>query len=114
MLSRFPEGNIAPKARRFNPMSPAKAKAIFNFEGLRKRLGFNQSEMASRMHMSPRTYFSLETDPSAISQRHVMIAQMVSLQEALTRGDKSLADTEALALAAGVVSIGKRPKVKWT
>jgi DNA-binding XRE family transcriptional regulator len=60
-------------------MSPAKAKAIFDFEALRKRLGFNQSEMASKMHMSPRTYFSLETDPEAISPGHVMIAQMVSL-----------------------------------
>lgn len=88
-------------------MSPAKARTIFDFEGLRKRLGFNQPEMAGKMHMSPRTYFSLETDPAAISQRHILIAQMVSLKEALERNDRSLADPEALKLADDVSKIGK-------
>ena len=88
-------------------MSPAKAKSIFDFEGLRKRLGFNQPEMAGKMHMSPRTYFSLESDPTAISQRHILIAQMVSLKEARERNDRSLADADALKIADEVSRIGK-------
>jgi DNA-binding XRE family transcriptional regulator len=72
-------------------MSPEQAKAIFDFEGLRKRLGFNQAEMAHRMSLGSRTYFSLETEPSAISARHIKLAELVGLETAVERGDPSLA-----------------------
>src|ERR1700719_4209680 len=72
-------------------MSPNEAKKIFDFEGLRKRLGFNQAEMAQRMSIGPRTYFSLETEPTAISARHIRLAELVGLEAAVERGDPSLA-----------------------
>jgi DNA-binding XRE family transcriptional regulator len=72
-------------------MSPNEAKTIFDFEGLRKRLGFNQAEMAQRMSIGPRTYFSLETEPTAISARHIRLAELVGLEAAVERGDPSLA-----------------------
>ena len=94
----------------FNSMSPAKAKAIFDFQGLRKRLGFNQPEMASKMHMSPRTYFSLETEPNAMNQRHIMLAQLVSLQEAVAQGDASLAEKGIADLCDKFQKIGRKTR----
>lgn len=81
-------------------MSPQlRARAIYDFAGLRKRLGLNQAEMANRMGLGSRAYFTLEQDPSAINARHIMLAQMVSLKEAVARSDASLADKDAAALA---------------
>lgn len=89
-------------------MSPTKAKAIFDFEGLRKRLGLNQPEMANRMRISPRTYFSLESDPASISQRHVMLAQLVSLREAVAQDDASLAEKEIAELAHAFQKVARK------
>ncbi len=72
-------------------MSPDQAKAIFDFEELRKKLGLNQAEMAQRMSIGPRTYFSLETEPAAINVRHIRLAELVGLEVAVERGDVSLA-----------------------
>jgi DNA-binding XRE family transcriptional regulator len=80
-------------------MSPDQAKAIFDFEGLRKMLGFNQAEMAQRMSIGPRTYFSLETEPSAISARHIKLAELVGLEVAVERSDASLAPSRIGGLA---------------
>ena len=89
-------------------MSPDQAKAIFDFEGLRKKLGFNQAEMAQRMSLGPRTYFSLETEPSAISARHIKLAEMVGLEVAIERSDVSLAPSRIGELARQFADISSR------
>lgn len=66
---------------------------------LRKRIGLTQAEMADRMGLGARAYFTLEQDPASINARHIMLAQMVSLREAVERHDRSLADTAVAALA---------------
>src|SRR5580692_9783109 len=89
-------------------MSPDQAKAIFDFEGLRKRLGFNQAEMAQRMSIGPRTYFSLETEPAAISARHIKLAELVGLEVAVERGDVSLAPKRVSELAHRFADLSNR------
>jgi DNA-binding XRE family transcriptional regulator len=89
-------------------MSPDQAKAIFDFEGLRKKLGFNQAEMAQRMSVGPRTYFSLETDPAAISARHIKLAEIVGLEIAVERGDVSLAPSRIGELARQFADLSNR------
>ena len=74
-------------------------KDTFDLIGMRKRLGFNQTDMAARMGLKPRAYFTLEQKPEAINARHVMLAQMVSLEVAVARKDRSLTDTHAAELA---------------
>lgn len=66
---------------------------------LRKRIGLTQAEMAERMGLGSRAYFTLEQDPASINARHIMLAQMVSLREAVERHDRSLADAAVAALA---------------
>jgi len=94
-------------------MAPSKANETFDFEGLRKRLGLTQPEMAQAMNMSARTYFSLENDPAAIGARHIMLAQMISLKLAVERNDKTLADPVAAELAETFCAIGRPPKRRW-
>ncbi|MCL2717107.1 MAG: hypothetical protein FWD68_21835 [Alphaproteobacteria bacterium] len=74
---------------------------------LRKRLGYNQAEMGSRMGLCSRAYFTLEQDPNSINSRHEMVLLMVSLQEAVERGDRSLADPAVASLAD---SFGRLPR----
>lgn len=89
-------------------MSPDQAKEIFDFEGLRKKLGFNQAEMAQRMSIGPRTYFSLETEPSAISARHIKLAEIVGLEVAIERSDVSLAPSRISELARRFADLSRR------
>ena len=77
----------------------------FDLESLRKRLGFNQSQMAAEMGLSARAYFSLEQDPTSMNQRHIMLAELVSLQSAVERRDPSLAHPTIAKLARDFVSI---------
>lgn len=80
-------------------MSTAKAKTIFDFEALRKKLGFSQAQMAHKMGLGSRAYFTLEQDSGAINERHIMLAQMVSLREAVAQKDYTLARPEIRRLA---------------
>jgi DNA-binding XRE family transcriptional regulator len=73
-------------------MPKIKPVPVFDFISLRKKLGFNQAEMANRMGLGSRAYFKLEQEPDSINVRHIMLARMVSLQEAVMNRDKSLAE----------------------
>jgi len=90
-------------------MPPAKAKTAF-FISLRRKLGFNQAEMASRMGLGARAYFTLEQDPNSINVRHMMLAQMVSLQEAVMNKDRSLAEKAVGDLATAYAQL---PPTAW-
>lgn len=74
-------------------MNAVKPESIFDFEALRRRLGFNQAEMANRMGLGSRTYFTLEQEPDAINVRHIKLAEMVALETAVERQDASLLPT---------------------
>jgi transcriptional regulator with XRE-family HTH domain len=89
-------------------MSATKAKEIFSFAELRKRLGFNQAEMANRMGLGARTYWSLEENPGSINVRHAKLAEMVALELAVERQDASLAPPRVADLARAFAAIGKR------
>lgn len=89
-------------------MSADKAKKIFDFEKLRKKLGFSQAQMAHRMGLGSRAYFTLEQDPEAINDRHIMLAQMVSLREAVNQKDYTLARPEIRRLAFAYVRMAEK------
>lgn len=74
-------------------------RAPFDLMMLRKRIGLTQAEMAAAMGMGSRAYFTLEQAPASINRRHVMLAQMVSLKEAVRQQDPRLADPEIALLA---------------
>jgi DNA-binding XRE family transcriptional regulator len=71
-------------------MNAVKPQTIFGFEELRKRLGLNQAEMANRMGLGSRAYFTLEQEPDAINIRHIKLAEMVALEAAVDRQDPTL------------------------
>ena len=73
-------------------MISRRAKSDFDLISLRKRLGLNQSQMATLMGLGARAYFTLEQEPDSIKPRHMMLARMVSLQEAVMNKDQSLAE----------------------
>jgi len=79
----------------------------FDLVGLRKRLGFNQADMAKQMGMGARAYFTLEQDRVAINKRHVMIAQLVSLKIAVERKDVQLAEPAIAAMARKFCRLGR-------
>src|ERR1700736_3521944 len=66
--------------------------------------------MASRMGLGSRAYFTLEQDPASINARHIMLAQVVSLQEAVVKNDKSLAEKAIGDLATAYAQI---PPTAW-
>ncbi|WP_316214269.1 MULTISPECIES: hypothetical protein [unclassified Bradyrhizobium] len=66
---------------------------------LRKALGFNQAEMAKRMGLGARAYFTLEQEPASVNIRHVRLAEYVALSEAVARGDRDLAPRSVAKLA---------------
>lgn len=79
-----------------------------DIQALRKALGFNQAEMASRMGLGARAYFTLEQDPGAVNARHIMLAEHVALTEAVARGDRSLVPENVADLADRFAAIGKQ------
>lgn len=67
-------------------MAPrSKTRKDFPFADLRRALGYTQPEMAKRMGLSPRTYFSIETDSTKVRGSHIRIAEMIALEEAVSR-----------------------------
>ena len=63
----------------------------FDLLALRKSLKLSQAEMAKRMGLGSRAYFSIETEPETIKPRHVRLAESVSLDVALEKADPMLA-----------------------
>jgi DNA-binding XRE family transcriptional regulator len=91
-------------------MPKARPKPTFDFVSLRRRLGFNQAQMANRMGLGSRAYFRLEQEPDSINVRHIMLAQMVSLREAVMNKDKSLAEKAVGDLATAYAQL---PPTAW-
>jgi transcriptional regulator with XRE-family HTH domain len=75
---------------------------------IRKALGLNQAEMASRMGLSPRAYFALEQEPELINIRHIRLAEIVSLMEAVERRDRSLVPKSIADLADRFAELSKK------
>jgi hypothetical protein len=66
--------------------------------------------MANRMGLGARAYFTLEQEPNSINVRHIMLAQMVSLREAVMNNDKSLAEKAVGDLA---TAYSQLPPTAW-
>lgn len=75
---------------------------------LRKALGFNQAEMAQKMGLGSRAYFTLEQEPTTVNIRHIMLAENVALAMAVERGDRSLAPRNVAALADKFSKLSKK------
>lgn len=91
-------------------MPKTKSTSVFDFISLRKKLGFNQAEMANRMGLGSRAYFKLEQEPDSINIRHIMLARMVSLQQAVMNKDRSLAEKVISDLA---IAYSQLPPTAW-
>ncbi|WP_050400336.1 hypothetical protein [Bradyrhizobium embrapense] len=79
-----------------------------DIEALRKALGFNQAEMADRMGLGSRAYFTIEKSPEAVNDRHIMLAEHVALTVAVERGDRSLVPSNVADLADRFAKIRKK------
>jgi DNA-binding XRE family transcriptional regulator len=75
---------------------------------LRKALSLNQAEMANKMGLSARAYFTLESEPGSINARHIMLAEHVALTLAVERGDRSLVPKKFADLADKFAKIRKK------
>ena len=58
---------------------------------LRKKFGFTQAVMARHLGLSLRAYQDLETRATPLRKLHLMAMRLVSLEEAVLRGDRGMA-----------------------
>lgn len=86
-------------------------KAPEGFVALRKALGIRtQAKMAELLGFSPRTVYMLESDPDGIQSYHIKAAEMLALEMAVERGDRSLAPKHIADLADRFAALGMRQK----
>ena len=89
-------------------MALAKISNGNDIAALRKALGFNQAEMAHRMGLGSRAYFTLEQEPTTVNIRHIMLAENVALAMAIERGDRSFVPKNVAALADRFAKLPKK------
>ena len=66
---------------------------------IREKLGFTQAETARRMGLSLRAYSDLENRKTPLRKPHLMAMRLITLEEAVARGDRSLANITVRELA---------------
>ena len=66
---------------------------------IRAKLGFTQAETARRMGLSLRAYSDLENRKTPLRKPHLMAMRLLTLEEAVARGDRSLANITVRDLA---------------
>lgn len=81
-------------------MALAKIETPEDFVALRRALGSpTQAEMAELMGVSPRTVFTIENNADAIQPYHIRLAEMLALELAVQRKDRSLVPKRVARLA---------------
>jgi transcriptional regulator with XRE-family HTH domain len=65
----------------------------------REKLGLTQGQIASRLGLSLRAYQDMESGTMLVRQSHFMALRLLTLIEAVERGDRSLATQRTAALA---------------
>ncbi|MDR3510352.1 MAG: helix-turn-helix transcriptional regulator [Caulobacteraceae bacterium] len=66
---------------------------------IREKLGFTQAETARRIGLSLRAYSDLENRKTPLRRTHLMAMRLLTLEEAVARQDRSVANITVRELA---------------
>lgn len=74
----------------------------------RLRLGLTMAQMAGRLGLSLRAYAAIEGGETPVRKSHLMAMRLLTLEEAVDRGDPALADGTVALLAGRFTRIRPR------